>query len=198
MIIIILMMILFAFIMNSCLYEKIMTIDNYVVKIVDNLVNKDLTNIFKIITFIGSFYIPVLIIMCILLLIKNKWYFYILSGSYLTAGIFSYAAKIIIMRPRPLIALINIPKSFSFPSGHTLTSLIFYSMLCYLITIKSNKKVKLLCSILFSILIVLVGMSRIYLGVHYFSDVIGAVLIGIPLLLMLSNIVEKHFKEKVV
>ena len=184
--------------MNSSLYEKILSFDQSVIRIVNNIVDTNLTIYFKIATFIGDFYIPILILMCILLLIKNKWYLYILSSSYLIAGIISYVSKLITMRQRPLIALINIPRSFSFPSGHTLTSLIFYSMLCYLITINLHKKGKLICSVLFSILIFSIGLSRIYLGVHYFSDVIGGVLLGIPLLLMLSNIVEKHFKEKVV
>ena len=192
----IILILISAFIMKTNIYNYVISFDNLIIKFNSNLLNTYLTLLFHIITYFGDFYIPILIIMCILLFIKNKWYFYTLTSGYLFSGIIVYLSKLLIGRPRPLNALINIPKSFSFPSGHTLTSLVFYYLLCYLLTINKSKKTKIISYIITSILVFLIASSRIYLGVHYFSDVIGGIIIGIICILLIINIIEKNFKEK--
>ena len=171
----IILILISAFVMKTNIYNYVISFDNLIIKFNSNLLNTYLTLLFHIITYFGDFYIPILIIVCILLFIKNKWYFYILTSGYLFSGIIVYLSKLLIGRPRPLDALINIPKSFSFPSGHTLTSLVFYYLLCYLLTINKSKKTKIISYIITSILVFLIASSRIYLGVHYFSDVIGGI-----------------------
>ena len=52
------------------------------------------------------------------------------------------------------------------------------------------------CFLFFIVIALIISISRIYLGVHYFSDVVGGMLLAIPCVLMLINIVEKNFKEK--
>ena len=104
----------------------------------------------------------------------------------LLAAIFSIAinllVKDLIQRPRPLpdqVNVIDILNSYSFPSGHVMFYLVFYGFLIFLtftILIPSIKRSLLLT--LFSILIVLVGPSRIYLGDHWASDVLGSYLLG--------------------
>ena len=61
-----------------------------------------------------------------------------------------------------------------------------------------NKYLKWILIIVLLLLPLLIGISRIYLGVHYFSDVVGGMLLAIPCVLMLINLVEKNFKEKLV
>ncbi len=183
-------------IMNSSIITNINNFDKSVINFVMSIVNDNLTTIFKIITKFGDIYIPLIIIVCIFLFFKNKWYFYLQTGSYLIAGVLTYLSKILVGRERPLEALIEIPKSNSFPSGHTFTSIVFYLTLIYLLTHNSSKKIKIVSFVLISIFIALIAFSRIYLGVHFCSDVIGGILFGIPCLLMILNIIDKNFKKK--
>ena len=196
MFIIILLIVSFIVIKNSSIYKYIVNFDYKVIEFFGNVNDKRLTTSMSFITNFGDWYIPILIIVCIFLIIKNKWYFYILSSSYLLSGIVVFITKILVARPRPLEALIKIPSSYSFPSGHTLTSLVFYMTLFYLMTEKSNKLIRITFGLLFCFLIVVVAFSRVCLGVHFFSDVVGGFILGMPCLLCCINIIEKNFKEK--
>ncbi len=196
MFIIILLIVSFIVIKNSSIYKYIVNFDYKVIEFFGNINDKRLTTSMSFITNFGDWYIPILIIVCIFIIIKNKWYFYTLSSSYLLSGIVVFITKILVARPRPLEALIKIPSSYSFPSGHTLTSLIFYMTLFYLMTEKSNKLIRITFGLLFCFLIVVVAFSRVCLGVHFFSDVVGGFILGMPCLLCCINIIEKNFKEK--
>lgn len=196
MLIIIFLIVSFIVIKNSSIYKYIVNFDYKVIEFFGNINDKRLTASMSFITYFGDWHIPILIIVCIFLFMKNKWYFYTLSSSYLLSGITVFITKILVARPRPLEALIKIPNSYSFPSGHTLTSLVFYMTLFYLMTEKSNAVVRITFGLLFCFLIVVVAFSRVCLGVHFFSDVLGGFILGIPCLLCSLNIIEKNFKEK--
>lgn len=178
-------------IMKSDLYNSILNFDYKIINSVSYIINTYYTSFFRALTNFGDFYIPIMVIVCILIFIKNKKYFYIITSGYAFAGLIVFISKTIIQRPRPLEALIEIPKSFSFPSGHTLTSIVFYITLWYLLTYKSAKKTKIITFILTVLIVILIGMSRIYLGVHYFSDVIGGIILALPILFMIINISKK-------
>ena len=195
-IIIILLIITFLIIKNTNIYNKIVDIDYTVIEFIGNHVDKRLTAVFNSLTNFGDWYIPTIIIVCILLFIKNKWYFTLITGSYTISGLVVLISKLLVRRPRPLVALIDIPKSYSFPSGHTLTSILFYMVLWYLLTKNTNRFNKAVFFSLFILLAILVGFSRIYLGVHFFSDVIGGLILSIPCTLMCLNIINKNFGEK--
>ncbi len=181
---------------NSKYYVEIFKFDNNFFGIIDNFRSDSLTNIFKIITHFGDFYIPFIILVCVLLFKKNKWVFTLQTGGYAIAGIVTYLSKIIIRRVRPVSALIDMPSSYSFPSGHTLTSFVFYILLVYLLTYNCKKEVRNSLIILTSIFTLLIAFSRPYLGVHYLSDIIGGFILSIPTLLMLINIIGKNFSKK--
>lgn len=194
--IIIFLIITFFVIKNSSLYNKVLNIDYSVIEFMGNIVDKRLTAVFNFLTNFGDWYIPTLIIVCIFLFVKNKWYFKLIAGSYLFSGLIVLITKLLIRRPRPLVALITIPNSYSFPSGHTLTSIVFYILLWYIVTKNTNNFIKIVYFSSFVILAILIGFSRIYLGVHFFSDVIGGLLFAIPCTLMCINIINKNFINK--
>lgn len=194
--IIFLLILIYYLVFNSKYYDSIMAFDNKFIKSINAFRSDSMTSIFKIITVFGDFYIPFIILVCILLFIKNKWIFTLQVGGYSIAGIITYLSKVLIKRPRPVSALIEIPSSYSFPSGHTLTSILFYVLLVYLLTYNCKKEVRRSSIILISIFTFLIAFSRPYLGVHYLSDIIGGIILSIPTLLMIINIINKNFSKK--
>ena len=93
--------------------------------------------------------------------------------------------KHIVQRPRPTEHRIIDESGYSFPSGHSMVSAAFYWFLIYLIY-KNIKNKYLKCSLItvLSLLIIMIGTSRIYLGVHYTSDVLAGFLVAISYLII--------------
>ena len=191
---IITLIILFTIVKNSTLYYRILAFDKKIIGYRNTIQNEPLTIAFKNITFFGDYYIPILIIVCIFIFNKKKSLAYVNAVNYISVVIVTFITKITINRARPEFSLIAIPDKYSFPSGHTLTSIVFYTFLCYVAT--KNRKTRKYLLPLIIVVLLSISISRIYLGVHYFSDVIGAIMISIPLLLMNINIYEKNIKER--
>ncbi len=90
------------------------------------------------------------------------------------SGINNVLLKNLIKRNRPHYHPLIIEKDYSFPSGHAMNSFVFYFTLSYLLFhITKNKKLSIGVACLSACLVFLIGVSRIYLGVHYPSDVVG-------------------------
>ena len=102
--------------------------------------------------------------------------------------------KRLLQRPRPTEFRIIEENGYSFPSGHSMVSMAFYGYLIYLIyRFVKNKYLKWISIVLLSLLICLIGISRIYLGVHYTSDVLGGFLISISYLVIYISAFNKFF-----
>ena len=173
----------------------ITTFDAAVYNLLTMHMNESLTSIAKAITLLGQdkFIIFVLILVLIISFILKK----IKTGAIvllflIISHTLNYIIKIIFQRPRPEILRLIEESGFSFPSGHTMAATALYGILIYLI-LKSelNKNLKIISASILSLMVFSVGLSRIYLGVHYASDVLGAFLISIILLLILISINEK-------
>ena len=105
--------------------------------------------------------------------------------------------KFIMQRPRPTEFRIIEETGYSFPSGHSMVSLAFYGYLIYLIyKYINNKHLKRTLIIILSVLICIIGVSRIYLGVHYTSDVLGGFLISFAYLIIYIELENKYVLEK--
>lgn len=103
-------------------------------------------------------------------------------GAFSGAGVIDHWLKVAIHRPRPLYATALLQhSSWSFPSGHAMGSLVGYGMLAYvlLLTGPRTRRFRLLIVTALALLIVAIGVSRLYLGVHYFSDVVGGYAAGL-------------------
>ena len=106
---------------------------------------------------------------------------------------FQHILKPIFGRIRPVDINLIEETSYSFPSGHSLTAMAFYGFIIYLIY-KSNLKYKKLLITLLSILILLIGLSRVYLGVHFITDVLGGFTFSIFYLILFIELTKKHIK----
>lgn len=154
---------------------------------------------FSLVSSLGNWqFIFIAFVLIVLLLIINKKYLFIPPLISVVAGaeLLVYGLKINFSRPRPTSAIISLA-DFSFPSGHATIAVTFYGFLLYfsLKFFKSWKKYFLVA--LFGSLIILIGLSRLYLGVHYFSDVLAGYLIGSAFLLAGIVFLENKFKNKI-
>ena len=175
---------------NSNLITKF---DEFIYSNVSKLISDFTTNIMKLITNFGS--VLGLAIICILLIvfIKNKKYGLYAFFNVVGVGFLNLILKVIFQRPRPDILQIVNESGYSFPSGHSMASMSFYGLLIYYIYNKvENEKVRNLLIIILSILIFAIGISRIYLGVHYPSDVICGYIISFVYLIVFIKLIEKE------
>lgn len=115
------------------------------------------------------------------------------AGVFAGGGLLDWTLKIVIQRPRPSGAAAFLHgESFSFPSGHAMGSLFGYGMLAYLVArfYVHTRRARLTIIVAAAVLIVAIGLSRLYLGVHYFSDVVAGYAAGLVWLLSCISGVE--------
>lgn len=141
------------------------------------------TSIVKIITHIGDS--PIIISFCLLLIIipkSRKTIALPVSLTVILSSFLNIALKNIFARERPnILRLIN-ETNYSFPSGHAMINASLYTILILLIfRFIKNKSLKITLSAVCLVLVIAIGYSRVYLGVHYAGDVIGGWLIGFAL-----------------
>ncbi len=156
------------------------------------LIRDSLTPIFKIITWFGSATCLIPLAIVLFFTIKNKKVGGLVGANLIIITILNQALKIIVQRPRPTEYRIINETGYSFPSGHSMVSMAFYGFLIYLIykNIK-NKYLKISLIIILSLLIIMIGISRIYLGVHYTSDVCAGFLVSLSYLIIYINFANK-------
>jgi len=140
-----------------------------------------LTNVFRWVTLLGKSQVILgfIVISVVLLWLWRKSY-YILSIfiSVIGSAMFTYLGKLAFHRPRPVMAVYT-EHSFSFPSGHATTAVAFYGFIGYILMRFAqswNRKINVLFATI--LVIAAIGLSRIYLGEHYLSDVWSGYLVG--------------------
>ncbi len=141
-----------------------------------------LTSFMKTVTFFGGeiFLGGTIIVTILLLLRKHKKDALIFAFILFFGIVLNLLLKDMFQRPRPDIMPLIHESSYSFPSGHAMNSFIFYISLCYFIFRDTRKKkLSIILTLLSVILILAIGISRIYLGVHYPSDVIAGFAAGL-------------------
>ncbi len=186
-------LILFFVILEDILDEEIHQFDNNVYALVSKSIQEPITTIAKIVTTIGSSY--VIIPIC---LITSIWLWKKKTGKYIAINLIiiffsNQLLKNIVQRPRPVGFRIVEQSGYSFPSGHSMVSMAFYGLFIYLIHKKvKNPIVKWSCNIALSLLIVFIGLSRIYLGVHYASDVVAGFCLSISYLLLFTHVMKDN------
>ena len=190
-------LLLIASIAENVWNKEIMKLDILGYKIISTVLISDfMTPIAKIITNFGSATVLICISAISLLVVKNKKIGLTISVNLAMASGINFLLKNILQRPRPTEFRLIDESGYSFPSGHSMVSMAFYGFLIYLIyKYVKNKKLKLILITFLSLLIFSIGISRIYLGVHYTSDVIGGFLIAISYLVIYTRIVKRLVLE---
>ncbi len=137
---------------------------------------------FQFISFLGSPFIPVIgVLMGIVLARRREWTRLTLWITAVAVGeLLNLILKQIFARARPVFASpLAVAQFFSFPSGHAMMSIITYGMMAYLLwRMVKNHRLRILIVFTTVLLVAVIGISRLYLGVHYFSDVVGGFAAG--------------------
>jgi undecaprenyl-diphosphatase len=172
--------------------EWMLSIDNSFAKYLFSIRNEKLANSFFFFSKLASYplLIPIAFI-AIFIFISQRRFICLISLLITLAGtgLTVFLSKIYFQRIRPLdFGFYNEP-SYSFPSGHTMYAVAFYGLLFYII-IMQTKKYQTHWTIVSIVFILLLGFSRLYLGVHFLSDVIAGYLLGILWLFLSVSILE--------
>lgn len=184
---------IFVIITKKVVEKEIFQLDSIVYNFLVNYRTDFLNTIFKIITQFGSAIWLITITILCMLFIKEKKYKVTIPINLIVIAVLNSILKNIFVRPRPNELRIIDELGFSFPSGHSMASMAFYGYLIYIIYKNmKNKTLRNFLCIFLSILVLLIGISRIYLGVHYASDVIAGICFSITyLIIMISTGVYK-------
>lgn len=197
-IVLLILLIIICLIIKNIYNYQILTWDISVNSFINNNLRSDgLIKIAKLITELGSAIVLIVLSIFLLIVLKNKRRAFLISANLLFVFILNRVLKYIIRRPRPEYMLIT-ENGYSFPSGHAMISTAFYGYLIYLVYKNTKNKVLKysLCSLM-GVLIVLICFSRVYLGVHYLSDVVGGFLIAILYLMIFIRISKLTKKERI-
>lgn len=172
---------------------------NFFDKSVINLIaNKNQTNLIiaKKLTVIGntSTITILALLLTIFLITIKKYYFSLFVVVTMTlANASNWIIKNTIKRPRPEVHHLVYASGYSFPSGHSLGSITLFGLLLIItLLLIKNKYLKVFLSLIFILAPLIIGYTRIYLHVHYPSDVLGGWLEGLSFLLIIYSIFKRN------
>lgn len=167
--------------------------------------NGTLTEFFETITSLGSFYVLGIIVLIAFLVIafhqKKLRLACFMGGAFSFASLLNVVIKFIFKRPRPEMFMIVNQSGYSFASGHSVMATCVLLLAIYYVSISiKNKPLMVVLDVIFGSLIAIVCFSRVYLGVHYVSDVLAGICLssGCVLLFMVAyqSKIFKFLKDK--
>lgn len=158
-------------------------VDQRVFDYLQNYVTPRNNEVMLFITYLGrhEFLIPanLLLITYYLFIKKHRWYSIKIPAVAISSVLLMFILKNLFGRERPLIPLLESAKGLSFPSGHALMSVTFYGLLVYIVWREvKDPTAKWVLIVALLLLIHLIAFSRIYLRVHYFTDVMAGLAMG--------------------
>lgn len=181
---------------NMIFKEKKESFDLHAFNFLEKYVSDINTNVMQVFTFLGThtFLIPanLILVAYFLFIKKHRWYSINVPVVAISSLLLMFILKTIFHRNRPLTPLLEAAKGYSFPSGHATMSITFYGLLIFLVWQNENKIwVKWAFTILLVLLINFIGVSRVYLRVHYASDVLAGFCVGLMWLLLSLWLLKK-------
>ncbi|MBB3112532.1 undecaprenyl-diphosphatase [Paenibacillus phyllosphaerae] len=158
--------------------EKLMRFDLSLIDAIQGTESDGLTAAAKLFTKIGSssVVIPLVLVVAVVLYIflKHRKELFLLIGGMLGSTLLNVVLKGLYERARPDIHRIVEETGYSFPSGHSMAAFTFYGLLTYLLWRHMPSRLWRGVLIGFGVIMIMcIGLSRVYLGVHYPSDLLG-------------------------
>ena len=185
--------VIFLAIAEDVFEQEIFEFDSVVYNFLVNNRNEVLNNFFKIITQFGSALVLIIITILCVIFIRDKKYKILVPANLVTIAIINIVLKNFFLRPRPNELRLIEETGYSFPSGHAMASTAFYGLLIYIVHEKvENKILRNTICIMLGLLILLISISRIYVGVHYTSDVIAGTCFSIAYLILITRLIKSQ------
>jgi undecaprenyl-diphosphatase len=189
-----------ALVISEIFLKKSNVIDQRIFDYLDFRVNDRNTKIMQLFTFLGSlqFLLPAYLSCLLFLVIKGKrWYalkvFLVSTGNLLLM----FGLKYFFHRQRPAFPLLSEVPGLSFPSGHAFMALAFFSLFIQFVYLHINPRwLKYLLIVMLVFVILMVGFSRVYLRLHYASDVLAGFCFGFLSVLLMMWVMEKVIGDK--
>lgn len=186
----------FVFVARMIFLENRQDIDINVFDFLAHHVNAVNTGVMQFFSFLGTHYflIPanLLLVLYFLFIEKRRWYSIKIPVIALSSMLLMFLLKQIFGRHRPLLPLLDEARGLSFPSGHAMMSFSFYGLITYLVWQNVTKVwVKWVLSAALLLLILFIGLSRVYLRVHYASDVLAGFCLGLMWLILSLWVLNK-------
>lgn len=182
--------ILFIIVMVMVLLGMTDSFDQMVYNFVISFRSSFLDTYFITITKLGNTTIVVLVILAFVLIMRNRYSLFLVVSA-IDAVILTTLIKLGVQRERPEELRLIAQGGYSFPSGHTMMAICVYGYLFYLAMTKiKNKVLKYGVSILLFLVILSIGVSRVYVGVHFASDVLGGYLLSLCYLFLFIEVTK--------
>jgi len=140
----------------------------------------------------GFLYVSFTLVAVFLWTLKKKKFTYELILAGLSTAAITHSLKFGFAVPRPELVL-NPPSSFAFPSGHSSGATVFYILIAYLVAQSVSESHRWKCYAGFSIPILCIALSRVLLGVHWLTDIIGGILLGLSIV-SLTHFIFTHYR----
>jgi undecaprenyl-diphosphatase len=189
---------------NTLTSDTVANYDRRITEFVISYRTPELNKILQFITNLGDLYgyIVITTICSIFFYFKFKNWHYVVQLVFviIISGLSNLALKEVINRARPTAEHLVSVQTLSYPSGHAMSATAFYGFLIYLCYfLKINKFLKISLIFVCSFLIVGIGISRIYLGVHFPSDIAGGMIAGtiwVMFCILIFNIIDLFRREE--
>ncbi len=182
-------LLLLAYLADGVRGQEAFALDAWATPFLHSIATPGLTAFMTGLTTMGSalVLVPLFVAVAAGLLVKKRYgaalFFGVSMGG---ALIIDATMKVIFERPRPKLDYAAVQPDYSFPSGHSMNGIVFYVGLALIAWSIFGRRIGLRAVVLASILAFGIGLSRIYLGYHYFTDVVGGFLAGIAWLLIVG------------
>jgi undecaprenyl-diphosphatase len=171
-------LIFFGWLTSEVLEGETLHFDEVTRAAVHQLASPILTTIMRGVSFVGStLALTIMTAILVVLFVMRKWgrEAKLFPITMIGAGLLNVTLKLAFKRPRPVPFFnLSAPETYSFPSGHSLTSACFFGALAAMLTTRvKSRRVQIIIWVLCTLMFLLIGFSRIYLGVHHTTDVIA-------------------------